>query len=93
MAINVRIKSKKGLKVKTRIAVPESLTKVDNVDIENIKDGYILMYNDALKRYGFVDPDVLLSKAAEDDTLPQNFMDMMDRDLDDRIDIDGGSFS
>jgi hypothetical protein len=92
MAFNVRLSSKKKLKVKTRIAVPESLSGVDNVDIENIKDGYVLMYDDILKRYAFVDPDVLLSKAVEDDTLPQNFVNKLDRDLDDRIDLDAGSF-
>jgi hypothetical protein len=92
MAINIRLSSKRKLNVKTRIAVPESLSGVDNVDVENVKDGYILMYDDLLKRYAFVDPDVLLSKAVEDNILPQDFVNKLDTDLDDRINLDAGSF-
>jgi hypothetical protein len=92
MVVNIRLSSKKKLKVKTRIAVPESLSGVDNVDIENVKDGYILMYDDVLKRYAFVSPDTLLSKAVEDNTLPQDFVNKLDADLDDRINLDAGSF-
>lgn len=92
MTIHIKVKTKSKINVRTRIAVPESLSGVDNVDIENIKDGYVLMYNDSLQRYEFVDPDVLLSKASEDDFIPQDFMDMMDKNLDDRIDFDGGQF-
>jgi hypothetical protein len=92
MTFNVRLTPKRKLKVETRIAVPESLSGVDNVDINNIKDGYILMYNDSLKRYGFVDPDVLLSKSVADNILPQNFVNKLDADLDNKVDFDGGSF-
>ena len=92
MPINVKISSKPKIKVKTRIAVPESLSGVENVDINNIQDGYILMYNDQLKRYSFVDPDNLLSKAAENNTLPQSFVDILDTDLDNRVNFDGGTF-
>jgi hypothetical protein len=92
MAINIRLSQKKKLNVKTRIAVPESLSGVDNVDIDNIQDGYVLMYNDNLKRYGFVDPDVLLSKSVQDNILPQDFLSKLDVDLDDRINLDAGSF-
>jgi hypothetical protein len=92
MAFNVRLSPKKKLKVKTRIAVPESLSGVDNVDIENVKDGYVLMYDDVLKRYTFVNPDVLLSKAVEDNILPQDFVNKLDIDLDDRINLDAGNF-
>jgi hypothetical protein len=92
MPINIRLSQKKKLKIKTRIAIPESLSGVDNVDIDNIKDGYVLMYDDELKRYTFVDPDKLLSKAVEDNILPQDFIDKLDVDLDDRINLDAGQF-
>jgi hypothetical protein len=92
MPINIRLSQKKKLKIKTRIAIPESLSGVDNVDIDNIKDGYVLMYDDELKRYTFVDPDKLLSKAVEDNFLPQDFIDRLDVDLDDRINLDAGQF-
>jgi hypothetical protein len=92
MSINIKLSQKKKLNIKTRISVPESLSGVDNVDIDNIRDGYILMYNDELKRYGFVDPDVLLSKSVQDGVLPQDFINKLDIDLDDKIDFDGGGF-
>jgi hypothetical protein len=92
MTIKVRLSAKSEIKVKTRIAVPESISGIQDVDINNIKDGYVLMYDDEMKRYAFVDPDKVLSKAVEDNTLPQNFIDKLDNDLDNRIDVDGGSF-
>jgi hypothetical protein len=92
MTIQVRVGKSSKINVKTQIAVPENLSGVDNVDIENIRDGYVLMYNDELQRYGFVDPDVLLSKAVEDDILPEDFLAKLDVDLDDRISLDAGEF-
>jgi hypothetical protein len=92
MTIQVRVGRSSKIKVKTQIAVPENLSGVDNVDIDNIQDGYVLMYNDELQRYGFVDPDVLLSKAVEDDFLPEDFLAKLDIDLDDRINLDAGEF-
>jgi hypothetical protein len=50
------------------------------------------MYDAEAQKYVFVDPDVLLSKAVEDDSLPQDFLDKLDTDLDDRIDLDSGEF-
>lgn len=92
MTIQVKVSKKRKINVRTRIATPESLSGVDNVDIDNIQDGYVLMYNDALGRYGFVDPDVLLSKSAEDNFLPSDFLEKLDTDLDNRIDVDAGEF-
>lgn len=92
MTIQVRLKSSSKIKVKTQIAVPESLSAVDNVDVSQVRDGYILMYDDVLGRYAFVDPDKLLSKSVEDGTLPEDFLAKLDADLDDRIDLDAGEF-
>lgn len=92
MTIQVRLKSSSKIKVKTQIAVPESLSAVDNVDVSQVRDGYILMYDDVLGRYTFVDPDELLSKAVEDGTLPEDFVAKLDTDLDNRIDLDAGEF-
>jgi hypothetical protein len=92
MSIQVKLSKSKGIKVKTQIAVPESLSGVDNVDVSTVRDGYILMYDDELQRYTFVDPDKLLSKSVEDNFLPQDFLDKLDIDLDNKIDLDGGEF-
>lgn len=92
MTIQIRLSRKSKIKVKTRIAVPENLTGINNVDIGNVQDGYVLIYDDTLQRYTFVDPDVVLSKSVEDDFLPPQFIEKLDRDLDDKINLDAGTF-
>ncbi len=93
MAIHVKVSPKPNIKVRTRIVVPENLTGVENIDTDNIGDGYVLMYDDERSRYAFVDPDVLLAKAAvTNNSLPASFISKLDEDLDNRIDFDGGNF-
>jgi hypothetical protein len=92
MSIQVKLSKPRSIKVKTQIAVPESLSGVDNVDVSTVQDGYVLMYDDALQRYAFVDPDTLLSKAVQDNTLPQDFIDKLDTELDNKITLDAGEF-
>jgi hypothetical protein len=93
MAIQIKLSPTPSIKVKTQIAVPESLSGVDNVDISNVKDGYILMYSDELGRYAFVDPDELLIKSTiTNEGLPEDFLNKLDVDLDNRIDLDAGEF-
>jgi hypothetical protein len=70
----------------------DNLDGLGNIDITNVADGYVLMYNAELQKYVFVDPDVVLSKAVEDDSLPQDFINKLDIDLDDLIDLDSGQF-
>jgi hypothetical protein len=93
MGIRVKVGSSPKIKVKTRISTPDSITSIDNIDIENIKDGYVLMYDESEQRYTFVDPDKVLDKATiTNDGLPELFLDTLDNDLDNRIDLDGGEF-
>jgi len=93
MSIKIGIPSKSGIKVTTRIATPENLNSINNINIDNIKDGYVLTYDGTLERYAFVDPDTILSKAVEDGSdLPQELVDKLDRDLDNRINLDAGEF-
>jgi hypothetical protein len=70
----------------------DNLDGLGNIDITNVQDGYVLMYDAETQKYRFVDPDRVLSKAVEDNSLPQDFLDKLDTDLDDRIDFDGGEF-
>jgi hypothetical protein len=69
-----------------------NLDGLGNIDITNVQDGYVLMYDAEKQKYIFVDPDKVLSKAVEDDFLPDDFLDKLDVDLDDRIDLDSGEF-
>ena len=70
----------------------DNIDGLGNIDITNVQDGYVLMYNAQLQKYVFVNPDEVLSKAVEDNYLPQDFIDKLDIDLDDRIDLDSGQF-
>ena len=89
MPIKVRLSPGSKIKVKSRIAV----SGIDNVNTDGIQDGYVLMYNANQNQYTFVDPDEVLSKATTTNNgLPQDFIDKLDTDLDDRIDLDAGSF-
>jgi len=93
MAIQIKLSRTSSVKVKTQIAIPESLSGVTDVDVSNVQDGYILMYNEELGRYAFVDPDdVLIKSTLTNEGLPQDFLNKLDVDLDDRIDLDGGEF-
>lgn len=70
----------------------DNLDGLGNIDITNVADGYVLMYDAERQKYVFVDPDKVLSKAVEDNSLPSDFLDKLDIDLDDRIDVDSGDF-
>jgi hypothetical protein len=70
----------------------DNLDGLGNIDITNVQDGYVLMYDAEKQKYVFVDPDKVLSKAVEDDFLPDDFLGKLDVDLDNRIDLDSGGF-
>jgi hypothetical protein len=93
MLIRVSKSNEKNIRVKTQISLPENLSGIDNVDITGIKDGYVLMYDDSRQRYAFVDPDEILTKAVTmDNQLPEVFVNKLDQDLDDKINLDAGEF-
>jgi hypothetical protein len=62
------------------------------IDFTVLGDGYVMIYDEKSKKLVFVDPDKFLSKAVEDNFLPQDFIDKLDIDLDDRIDLNSGEF-
>ena len=92
MAIQVKLSRTPKIKVRTQIVVPDNISILNDVDVSNVQDGYVLMYDNALQEYTFVDPDTVLSKAVEDNILPQDFLNKLDTDLDDRINVDAGQF-
>jgi hypothetical protein len=93
MTIQIKLSKTSSVRVKTQIAIPESLSGVDNVDVSNVQDGYVLMYSEELGRYAFVDPDEILIKSTiTNEGLPEDFLNTLDVDLDNRIDFDGGEF-
>jgi hypothetical protein len=62
------------------------------IDFTVLGDGYVLMYNQQKNKFIFVDPDEMLSKSVKDNFLPQDFIDKLDVDLDNKIDLNSGEF-
>lgn len=72
-----------------------TLGDLSNVDDTGVLDKYVVMYNQALSKYVTVNPDEVLKASVEDPIqpgLPEEFIDQLDTDLDNRIDFDGGEY-
>jgi hypothetical protein len=72
-----------------------NLGDLSNVDDTGVLDKYVVMYNQALSKYITVNPDEVLKASVEESTqpgLPEEFLDQLDTDLDNRIDYDGGEY-
>jgi hypothetical protein len=74
-------------------------TELSDVNITNLdqnKDKYVVTYNASTGKFVIVDPDVVLSAASTDagpqPGLPSDFLNTLDVDLDNRIDLDAGTF-
>ena len=74
-------------------SVAGSLTDLDDFDPSGVQNNYIVMYNASLQKYVTVDPDTVLSSATTTNNgLPQDFINKLDVDLDNKIDLDAGTF-
>ena len=97
--ISVKLKTASKLKVSTsgeNSSMPNNLSDLFDVDVTGVGDKFVIMYNATTSKYTAVNPDAVLSAAAVTETttvgLPQNFIDTLDVDLDDKIDLDAGGF-
>ena len=90
---NVQQNLPNKFKVSTILGASEvaNLSDLQDVDITGLEDGYVIMYNAATGKYTAVNPDEILSGAVEGG-LPNDFINTLDTDLDDKIDLDGGGF-
>jgi hypothetical protein len=72
-----------------------SLNDLADVSTFGVKDKYLIMYDAEVSTYRVVNPDEVLRAAVLESTqpgLPDEFLDQLDTDLDNRIDFDGGEF-
>ena len=72
---------------------------IPDIDATDMKDKYVLMYDANIQRIKFVNPDEVLNAAAETETtqpglvgFTTSFLNELDINLDNKIDIDGGQF-
>ena len=95
---SVKVKSVQSFKISASGAdsVASNLGELLDVDVSGVGDKFVIMYNASTGKYTAVNPDEVLSAAAVTETtavgLPQNFIDTLDVDLDDKIDLDAGGF-
>lgn len=74
--------------------VADKLSELSDVSVSDLpnKDQYVLTYNASTQKYQLVPADDVLTTASSDSQLPQAFVDQLQVDLDNEIDIDGGGF-
>ena len=77
-----------------KTVVAEFLSDLADVSVSDLpsKDNYVLTYNANLQKYELVPADQVLHSAADDSQLPAQFVQQLDVDLDNKIDLDAGGF-
>ena len=92
---SVRLNSGNNFTVtQEKTVVAEFLSDLADVAVSNLpaSDKYVLTYDASLQKYTLVPADQVLQSAAEDAQLPQEFVNQLEVDLDDKIDVDAGGF-
>lgn len=101
MSISVRVKTKRGIKASTQgvtsgVFVAKFLNELLDVEISGNNDKYVLMYDTQKSKWVDKNPDDVLIAASTTETvqpgLPGTFVDTLDVDLDNRIDLDAGTW-
>ena len=76
--------------------MPQNLDELTDVEISGANDKYVLMYDAATNKWRDVNPDEVLSASSNTETtqpgLPGDFVNTLDVDLDNKIDLDAGTF-
>lgn len=101
MTYNVKLSQqnyKVSLSSKIEI-MPQLLNELLDVEISGNNDKFVLMYDSASGKWRDVNPDEVLNAAASTETTQPGFvgyatafLDRLDDDLDNNIDLDAGTF-
>lgn len=97
MTYQVRVKSKQKVKatVASGVIMARTLEELLDVDVSGVNDKYVIMYDASTQKYTAVNPDEVLSATVTEPIspgIPENFIDELDVELDNRIDVDAGTF-
>lgn len=78
---------------------PSTIEEMGDTSISSLgpaQDGFLLSYNASIDKFELVDADTVVTRSIEDDDLPQDFIDVVESQLDLKDvaigDIDGGAF-
>jgi hypothetical protein len=97
---NYSVKTSQPVNYKTNLfskieIMPQNLNELSDVQISGNNDKYLLMYDAASGKWKDVNPDSVLSAATTEPIspgLPADFENQLDVDLDNKIDLDAGTF-
>ena len=98
---NYSVKSSVPIKPKVTIGynfeiMPQNLDELTDVEISGTNDKYVLMYDAPSGKWKDRNPDEVLSAASDTETtqpgLPEDFVKTLEVDLDNKIDLDAGTF-
>lgn len=96
---NVKISETKKLKTTfgyTLEIMPQTLDELSDVQISGSNDKYVLMYDATSGKWRDRNPDEVLSASSNTEStqpgLPNDFVNTLDVDLDNKIDLDAGEF-
>jgi energy-converting hydrogenase Eha subunit E len=86
--------TKKFTVTQEKTVVAENLSELADVSVSNLagSDKFVLAYNASLAKFELIAADAVLTNAATDAVLPDSFVNQLDVDLDNKVDLDGGSF-
>tara|TARA_Y100000004_G_scaffold60691_1_gene67856 strand:+ start:316 stop:606 length:291 start_codon:yes stop_codon:yes gene_type:complete len=86
--------TKKFTVTQEKTVVAENLSELADVSVSNLagSDKFVLAYNASLAKFELIPADSVLTNAAADAVLPDSFVNQLDVDLDNKVDLDGGSF-
>lgn len=94
----IELDSSSSIEVVTNVAATRLQDLID-FDASNQNDKYVMVYDASIQKYKLVNPDEVLNYAAGTETIQpglvgyaSTFLDRLDTDLDDKIDLDAGTF-
>ena len=94
-----QVKVSRKSKIKTTVAsgviMARTLDELLDMDLSGVRDNYIIMYDATSKKYTAVNPDEVLTTTVTEPSspgIPTAFIDQLDIDLDNKINLDGGVF-
>jgi hypothetical protein len=75
--------------------VAGTFSTLSDVNVTGVSDKYVIMYDAVTQKYTAVNPDDVLTASVTETVspgIPAPFIDELDVDLDNKIDLDAGTF-